>query len=88
MLDPQIHVDVAAGDQDGEFTIFLNANYPALFVRLQIAGVDAQFSDNFFALDGSRERRVTVRPKEPLRLDEMHQKLLVRSLVDSYATNE
>ncbi|HQL09510.1 MAG TPA: glycoside hydrolase family 2 protein, partial [Lentisphaeria bacterium] len=88
LLDPQIHVDVAAGDQDGEFTIFLNANYPALFVRLQIAGVDAQFSDNFFALDGSRERRVTVRPKEPLRLEELHKKLLVRSLVDSYAANE
>ena len=88
LLDPQIHVDVAAGKQDGEFTVFLNANYPALFVRLQIAGVDAQFSDNFFALDGSRERRVTVWPKEPLSLEELHQKLQVRSLVDSYAINE
>jgi beta-mannosidase len=88
LLEPQIHVDVATGKQDGEFMIFLNTNHPALFVRLQIADVDAQFSDNFFALDSSRRHRVIVCPKAPLGLAELRQKLLIHSLVDSYATNE
>jgi beta-mannosidase len=88
LLDPQIQLELEAGAEEGEFTVLLNANYPALFVRLQVAGVDAQFSDNFFALDGNYERRVSVRPQEPMTLAELRQKLQVRSLLDSYAAGE
>ena len=74
LVEPRIATSVKAG-ADGTFVVNLRSKHPALWTRLELAGTDARWSDNFLHLDGSQSRTVTVTPARRLTLAQV-QKLL------------
>jgi beta-mannosidase len=68
----------------GAFEVTLTTKRPALWVWLEIDGVDARLSDNFFHLRPGSAQVVTVRPARVLSVSELRRRLIVRSLVDTY----
>jgi len=80
---PQITAEVSRRG-NGAFAVRLAAQRPALFVRLELTGQDAQFSDNFFHLEPGREHEVVVTPAEPLSVRDVRELLSVSSLHDTY----
>ncbi|MBB6729847.1 beta-mannosidase [Cohnella zeiphila] len=85
-LDPRIGVEVA--EEPDRFVVKLSGAAFAQFVSLDLRGADARWSDNVFHLSADRPKTVTV-PKnglsEPLALAEFRERLVVRSLFDTYA---
>jgi beta-mannosidase len=77
---PQIHREISAAE-DG-FLLTLTADRPALYVRLQLADVDADWSDNHLHLAAGRPRQIFLRPQEPLSTDAVRVQLRVDSLAD------
>jgi beta-mannosidase len=80
---PEITTKVAAV-KDGGFRVTLRAKRPALWTRLELAGMDARYSDNFLHLAPGRPVTVEVRPAKSLTREQLRKKLMVRSLVDTY----
>ena len=72
-------------NDDGTFAIRLKSSQPALFTRLELSETDARFSDNFFFMPAKTDVNVTLIPKKPLTLEEVHRQIRVHSLYDSYA---
>jgi len=69
---------------DGTFDVTLATRRPALWVWLELEKVDAKMSDNFFHLRPGASVKINVRPARELSASEMHKRLAVRSLVDTY----
>ena len=86
------HIDLpAAGittsvqaDDIGGFSITLKSRRPALWAWIEIDGVDARFSDNFFHLRPGVARTIGCAPVRGLTVAEIRRHLRVRSLVDTY----
>ncbi len=75
---------VIKANEDGSFELALSSKYPALWTWLELQGSDASFSNNFFHLRPGVSETVTVRPKRKLALAQFKEKLVVRSLVNTY----
>jgi len=69
---------------DGTFDVTLTTKSPALWVWLELDGVDAKMSDNFFHLRPGAPLVVNVAPAEALSAKDLAKRLVVRSLVDTY----
>ena len=80
--DPDITVDVAVRGEG--FQVTLEAARPALWAWLELSGVDARFSENFFHLMPGKARTVIVHPHTPISRAAFNTALRVRSLVDTY----
>jgi beta-mannosidase len=74
----------AVRKKDGSFEVTLVTERPALWVWLELAGVDAEMSDNFFHLRPGISVKLSVCPARTLSLAEMRKHLIVRSLVDTF----
>jgi len=81
--DPGLTVATTA-NKDGSFRVSLKAKRPALWCWLELAGVDARYSDNFVHLRPGRTVAVTVTPAGPMEKKTFEQALKVRSLVDTF----
>jgi beta-mannosidase len=69
---------------EGNPVISLVTDVPALWIWLDIEGIDARFSDNFFHLLPGEEINVEVLEAEDLPIRYVNAHLKVRSLVDTY----
>ncbi len=85
--DPGISTMVTV-DEGNVFHVGLSAESPALWTWLELEGMDARFSDNFFHLTPGHPVLVTVRPAAPMSGQDFNDALRVRSLVDTYASAE
>ena len=83
LLDPAISAEVAEQAQ-GQFAVRLHAEHPALWTWLELAGVDAKFSDNFVHVGKAQPVTITVRPASTMTKDAFKRALKVRSLFDTY----
>jgi len=81
--DPEIQTTINPTD-DGVFAVTLEAKRPALWVWLDVTGVDAKYSDNFVDLRPGVPVTIEVTPAEPISEAEFREKLAVRSLRDTY----
>jgi beta-mannosidase len=86
------HLDLAANpgvsatirrNREGGFDITLQSRFPALWVWLELEGMDADLSDNFFHLRPGLSKTVTLTPRMQLSQKMLKQRLIVRSLVDT-----
>jgi beta-mannosidase len=71
-------------DQKGAFIVKLKAKRPALWTWLELDGLDAEFSDNFFHLRPGKEREIQVKPGKRIDAAQFKKRLKVRSLIDTY----
>jgi len=69
---------------DGLFEVKLAADKPALWVWLELAEIDAHYSDNFFCLRPGQPFVVRVYPFRDMNENEFCRQLLVRSIYDTY----
>lgn len=83
LADPQIALDVAALGNN-QFAVTLTAARPALWAWLELAGVDATFSDNFMHLCPGEPCSVVVTPSKSMTLKQFTRALTARSLIDTY----
>lgn len=84
-LDPDIRVD--AVEEDDRFVVTATSRAFARFVLLELAGADAEWSDNVFDLSADRPHVVTVRKdglSEPLDLKSFRERLKATSLFDTF----
>jgi beta-mannosidase len=80
---PEISREIT-GLSGKEFKVILKAEHPALWTWLEVDGVDAVFSDNFFHLRPGREVVILIRPEKEMTSNELEKSLIIRSLVDTY----
>jgi len=69
---------------DGSVDVTLRTKRPALWTWLELDGVDAKMSDNFFHLRPGAPLKINVDPAKKLSAKEFGSRLAVRSLVDTY----
>lgn len=82
LADPEIETSVAP--VRGGYAVTLQSRRPALHAWVDLAGQDAEYSDNFIHLLPGRKATVVVRPAKPVSLEEFRSALKVRSLYDTY----
>jgi len=70
--------------RNGSYRVSLSAKKPALWTWLELDGMDAQFSNNFFHLRPGDPAEIAVQPADSLNLKELRSRLIVRSLIDTY----
>lgn len=87
LAEPRFHASIEAADA-GAFRVTVTSPVPALYVWLDVAGADADYSENFFDLQPSRPKTVLVRPHHKSSLAEIRSALRVRSLQDTYSPGE
>ncbi len=68
------------------FHVGVSADAPALWVWLELEGVDAGYSDNFFHLAPGQSVLVAVTPAQPMSGQQFLEALRVHRLVDTYAS--
>jgi len=68
----------------GRFAIALTSRRPAMWVWLELDGADAQLSDNFFHLRPGAAVTVEMAPAEKMTVKAVRERLMVKSLVDTY----
>ena len=83
LSDPSLKADVAT-DGDG-FAVTLTAGRPALWAWVSLDGIDATYSDNFVHVRPDRPVVIRVTPREKMTVEQVLEKLRVRSLKDTYA---
>jgi beta-mannosidase len=81
LCEPDIRASV--NGKKGNAIITLTAKAPALWAWLELEGIDARFSDNFFHILPGKPVRVTVLTEEPLPPSEIRKRLRIRSLIDT-----
>ena len=81
--DPRISTEIEQISAGG-YCVTLTADKLALWAWLEIKGVDARFSDNFFHLRPDTPVQVIVHPANKMAVGELRSQLMVRSLVDTY----
>lgn len=69
---------------DKKYKLQFTAVKPALWVWLEVAGIDARFSDNFFHLYPGRKIDIILEINQNLTLPLLREKIMIRSLVDTY----
>jgi len=69
---------------NGSFRLELNTKRPALWTWIELKGLDAELSSNFFHLRPGAGETITLQPERELSLTQLRQKLVVKSLVDTY----
>ena len=84
MEKPTVDLTDVKETEDGAVQVTVRANLPAFWVWLEIEGMPATYSDNFFHLPAKAGRVVTITPQTPLGLREISDRLRVRSLTDTY----
>ncbi len=83
LCKPDITTSVSENNGDN-FIVTLTAKAPALFIWLELEGIDTSFSDNFFYLLPGKSVQIDVVPKVLITLSEIKERLRVRSLIDTY----
>lgn len=83
LQNPEIKVEVQSL-ADGGYQVTLSAEKPALWTWLEVGGDPAQFSDNFFHLLPGEPVTVRVSMETPLTTEAVAERLVARSLVDTY----
>ena len=85
------HLELCEPDINAEFTLIkskpvvtLTSKTPALWTWLELTGIDARFSDNFFHLRPIKPVSITVATDKPLSVAELRKYLRIRSLIDTY----
>ena len=68
----------------GGFSVKLSTDRFAKAVYLAVAEHDGFFSDNFFNLAPDRETTVEFRTREPLSLEQVRERLQIRSVYDAF----
>jgi len=68
----------------GKYWLKLSAEKTALWTWLELENGDLKLSDNFFHLYPGREIKITAEIEQDLRVEEFENKLLIKSLVDTY----
>ena len=81
--DPGITTKVRA-DREGGFAVTVRAKCPAMYVWLEVAGLDAHVSHGFFHLPSRGCVEVKVWPARSMTAEQLKRKLRVRSLIDTY----
>jgi beta-mannosidase len=66
------------------FALSLTAKTPALWVWLELDGIDARFSDNFFHMLPGKPINITVSADKSVSSSEIAKRLRIRSLKDTY----
>jgi beta-mannosidase len=66
------------------FNVVISADKPALWVRLELDGIDAKYSDNFFNICSGVFKRVEVELAEDISAADFKKKLSVSSLINTY----
>ena len=83
LRDPKISMQ-AKKLKTGEFTVTLEAAFPALWAWIELKGEDIRCSDNFICMLPGRTYRIKVKPGKDLSRKEFIKKLRVRSIYDTY----
>ncbi len=86
------HMDLAEADieykikevNENEYALVFTAEKPALWTWLELDNFDADFSENFFHLYPGKEVTILLTPEEDMSAEELQEKLIVRSIVDTY----
>jgi len=66
------------------YRVTISDLHPALWTWLDLAGIDATFSDNFIALGPGEPQTIVVQPSAKTSLTQVLKALRVRSLYDTY----
>lgn len=82
LAEPEITVDIT-GEND-EYQVQLSSVKPALWVWLEIKGLDAVFSDNFFHLRSGYPVCVNIETEKPVSLSDIKDRITVRSIIDTW----
>jgi beta-mannosidase len=82
LAEPQIEAEVSAADQ--QVSIRVKTHFLARFIELELEGIDAVFSDNYFDLPAGHSLTVTCPLPEGWKPEQARAALRVRSLYDSY----
>ncbi|UCC18037.1 MAG: glycoside hydrolase family 2 protein, partial [Dehalococcoidales bacterium] len=82
LVRPEIGLEIKSVDD--KIRVTLTSETPALWVWLEMEGIDARYSDNFFHLWQGHPVTVEIAPEEKISQDEIRKRLKVRSLVDTY----
>jgi beta-mannosidase len=83
LIQPDIKAAVG-GEKEGVATVTLTAKTPALWVWLELKGIDARFSDNFFHMLPGKPVTVAIETSKAVSLTKISKSLCVRSLIDTY----
>jgi beta-mannosidase len=84
--DPGIKISLEPAGES-IFKLTMTAEHPALWCWLEFEGRDARCSDNFFHLRPGVPLDITVQMEDSLPLNTLREKIICRSLVDTYCTN-
>jgi beta-mannosidase len=82
---PKVDLIDVKETSNGAIQATVRTDLPAFWIWLEIEGVPARFSDNFFHLPAKGARVVTIWPSSPTALRDVSNKVRVRTLTDTYA---
>ena len=82
LCPPEIKVEISR--TKGDAVVTLTSKAPALWTWLELTGIDARFSDNFFHLRPGKSINITISTDKPLSVAELRKCLRIRSLIDTY----
>ena len=82
---PKISTKVEEG-KGNSFTVTLKSDTPALWTWIELKGIDAKLSDNFFHLKPGKSTQISFKLEEKKKLSEIKKALKVQSLIDTFAT--
>jgi beta-mannosidase len=82
LCPPDIKVEVS--QTNGQSAVTLTATAPAIWTWLELNGIDARFSDNYFHLRPGKPVTIKIETEKPLTTAAIKKNLRVRSLIDTY----
>jgi beta-mannosidase len=83
LVNPNLKTEARGDGTDWAVTI--QAEHPALWTWLEVAGAEARYSDNFIHIAPGTSVRVEVHLAPPMTKSDFLAALRVRSLFDTYA---
>jgi beta-mannosidase len=83
LVDPRLKASVV--QTGGLYVVHLQAEHPALWVWLELEGLDARCSQNFIHVTRNSPAEIRVSPAKPLGIEAFQKALRIRSLYDTYA---
>ena len=82
LYPPDISAEIKQNNDN--IIVTLKTKAPALWTWLEVDGIDARFSDNFFHLLPGKPNHITLQTDKPLTVAEVRKHLHIRSLIDTY----